>query len=132
MKNIDKLKENLDAAKKQHETVSASIENLERELAIELCPYKIGDRIKYRRDYKSGPKDFEGIIDHIFAQYNNPAECFIPQVGKYPTWAVSGKKINVGGEIGKHGFVIGPAYYKFDQSTGIYSHKDLDEYLSNL
>lgn len=83
--------------KKKREELKAqedALKALYDEKARELCPFNIGDEIEYEPGRR-------GKVDEIYF----PCECWRPLEEQKPeSWAVTGRKINKDGMLGKKNF----------------------------
>ena len=78
------------------------IQKLEAEIAVEMCPIKIGDTITIDDDGKI----FLGIVKEIDTLYS-PYDVVNPTLEHVPTWRVRGSRINKGtGQPGKRNFEL--------------------------
>lgn len=100
---LDEKLELLDKLKTDIIVLRERIQNLEGEIAVEICPIKIGDMITI----SDNGKTYDGVVEEISA-HSAPYDAINPTVGNRPTWRVSGPRINKGsGEPGKWNFAFG-------------------------
>lgn len=97
----DKL-ELLDKLKTEIIDLRERIQNLEGEIAVEMCPIKVGDTITID-DFG---KTYQGIVEEVGTLYS-PYDWIEPTIGNRPTWRARGPRINKGsGEAGKWSFEL--------------------------
>ena len=95
----DKL-EQLDKLKTEIIDLRERIQNLEGEVAVEMCPIKMGETITINDDGKT----YQGVVEEIGTLYS-PYDLTDPTLGAKPTWRVRGPRINKGsGTAGKWSF----------------------------
>lgn len=97
----DKLKR-LDELKTEIIDLRQTIENLESEIAAEMCPIKVGDTITI----DDAGKTYQGIVEEVGTLYS-PYDWIEPTIGNRPTWRARGPRINKGsGDAGKWSFEL--------------------------
>jgi hypothetical protein len=97
---LDEKLELLDKLKTEIIDLRERIQNLEGEIAVEMCPIKIGDTITI----DDHGKTYDGVVEEIGTLYS-PYDAINPTIGNRPTWRVGGARVNKGsGEPGKWGF----------------------------
>jgi hypothetical protein len=97
----DKL-ELLDKLKTEIIDLRERIQNLESEIAVEMCPIKVGDTITIDDFGKS----YQGIVEEVGTLYS-PYDWIEPTIGNRPTWRARGPRVNKGsGEAGKWSFEL--------------------------
>ena len=125
---MNKLKKKLDKLKSNTTFSNVKIQKVEQKYAEKLCPLKIGNTITVRHN-----KEFNGIVDAIHPFYLNPVDTILPQIGKYPSWSVSGKRIKKSTQkTGKWTFKVNPEAYHFDENTKTFEPKTLDEIINTI
>jgi hypothetical protein len=97
----DKLKR-LDQLKAEIIDLRQNIQNLESEIAAEMCPIKVGDTITIG----DAGKTYQGIVKEVGTLYS-PYDCIEPTIGNRPTWRARGPRINKGsGKAAKWSFEL--------------------------
>lgn len=92
----------LDKLKIEIINLRESIQNLESEIAVEICPIKVGETITV----DDGGKTYQGGVEEVGTLYS-PYDWIEPTIGNRPTWRVRGPRINKGsGEAGKWSFEL--------------------------
>lgn len=78
------------------------IQVLESEIAVEICPIKVGDTVTINDNEKT----FQGIVEEVGTLYS-PYDIIEPTIGNRPTWQATGRRINKGtGKVGKWNFEL--------------------------
>ncbi|EMG51222.1 hypothetical protein WYI_23560 [Ochrobactrum sp. CDB2] len=78
------------------------IQVLESEIAVEICPIKVGDTVTINDNEKT----FQGIVEEVGTLYS-PYDIIEPTIGNRPTWRATGRRINKGtGKVGKWNFEL--------------------------
>lgn len=78
------------------------IQDLESDIAVEICPVKVGDKVTIN----DNDKTFQGIIEEVGTLYS-PYDIIEPTIGNRPTWRATGHRINKGtGMVGKWTFEL--------------------------
>lgn len=100
--NVKTLVKELDLEKEKFNAAKNKIENLRLKIALELCPIKIGERVKY---VKNGKK-YEGIVEYIHYA-TDLMDSLNPKPGTLTGWSAGGHRINkTTNEVGKIEFSI--------------------------
>ncbi|MBH8556440.1 hypothetical protein [Hymenobacter negativus] len=121
MTKADILFDELRSLKTQHHNTLKQLELKLQEIAIEISPLKIGDKVKVVR----GEKTIEGEVTVITYFYSNIADGLFNSIDSKPTWCVQGQRINsTTGIPGKWGFDANPVYYDYEQTTRTFTLKD--------
>ena len=100
--SLENKLELLDTLKKEIIDLRERIQNLESEIAVEMCPIKVGDTISIN----DCGKTYQGIVEEVGTLYS-PYDWIEPTIGNRPTWRARGPRINKGsGEAGNWSFEL--------------------------
>lgn len=92
----------LDDLKAEIIALRGRIQDLETDIAIEICPISVGETITIN----DGNKEYQGIVEEVDTLYS-PYDFIEPTIGNRPTWRAKGPRINKGnGEPGKWSFEL--------------------------
>jgi hypothetical protein len=100
--SLDRKLELLDKLKEDIKELRTRIQNLESEIAVEICPIKVGQTITI----DEAGRRYQGIVKEVDTLYS-PYDLIEPTIGKQPTWRARGPRVNKGsGEAGKWSFEL--------------------------
>jgi len=100
--SLEEKLELLDKLKREIIDLRDRIQNLESEIAVEMCPIKVGDTITI----DDLGKTYQGIVEEVGTLYS-PYDWIEPTIGNRPTWRARGPRVNKGnGEAGKWSFEL--------------------------
>lgn len=106
-----------------HREILANIDKVNIEICEIKCPFAIEDRIEI---VLNNTQSYWGEIKKIIPFYANPLHYLFSEKSPEPKWAVTGKKINKNGLVGKRNFEVNEVFYEVDEKTKRFTRKEFD------